>query len=128
MLSDEIREVQEDDSELFEGLTSQQVFLWLQGLFLFALVWTVASTINADSRRKFDLFFRNLIMGLDDNNPRPKSVKLTKNNTFPEKGNLVPVSSFVRLFLSYYNCLDPVFQSNQNVWTKQGLYKEPRTI
>lgn len=102
MLSDEIREVQEDDSELFEGLTSQQVFLWLQGLFLFALVWTVASTINADSRRKFDLFFRNLIMGLDDNNPRPKSVKLTKNNTFPEKGNLVPVRSFVCLFLSYY--------------------------
>uniref|UniRef100_A0A667I2I8 Dynein axonemal heavy chain 3 n=1 Tax=Lynx canadensis TaxID=61383 RepID=A0A667I2I8_LYNCA len=64
---------------------SQQIFLWLQGLFLFALVWTVAGTINADSRKKFDLFFRNLIMGMDDNNPRPKSVKLTKNNIFPER-------------------------------------------
>uniref|UniRef100_A0A667IGB4 Dynein axonemal heavy chain 3 n=1 Tax=Lynx canadensis TaxID=61383 RepID=A0A667IGB4_LYNCA len=77
--------------ELFEGPTSQQIFLWLQGLFLFALVWTVAGTINADSRKKFDLFFRNLIMGMDDNNPRPKSVKLTKNNIFPERGNLGPV-------------------------------------
>ncbi|XP_019505362.1 PREDICTED: dynein heavy chain 3, axonemal [Hipposideros armiger] len=86
-LLDEIREIK-DDSESPEGLTSQQVFLWLQGLFLFALVWTVSSTINTDGRRKFDLFFRNLIMGLDDNNPRPKSVKLTKNNIFPERGSI----------------------------------------
>nr|XP_019607160.1 PREDICTED: dynein heavy chain 3, axonemal [Rhinolophus sinicus] len=87
-LLDEIREIKEDDSESPEGLTSQQVFLWLQGLFLFALVWTVASTINTGGRRKFDLFFRNLIMGLDDNNPRPKSVRLTKNNIFPERGSI----------------------------------------
>uniref|UniRef100_A0A7N5JN32 Dynein axonemal heavy chain 3 n=1 Tax=Ailuropoda melanoleuca TaxID=9646 RepID=A0A7N5JN32_AILME len=69
-------------------LSQMKIFLWLQGLFLFALVWTVAGTINADSRKKFDLFFRNLIMGMDDNNPRPKSVKLTKNNIFPEKGSI----------------------------------------
>ncbi|XP_044602978.2 dynein axonemal heavy chain 3 isoform X2 [Equus asinus] len=87
-LLDEIREVDKEESELFEGLTSQQIFLWLQGLFLFALVWTVAGTINADSRKKFDLFFRNLIMGMDDNHPRPKSVKLTKNNIFPERGSI----------------------------------------
>ncbi|XP_072798825.1 dynein axonemal heavy chain 3 isoform X1 [Vicugna pacos] len=87
-LLDEIRETEEEESELFEGLTNQQIFLWLQGLFLFALVWTVAGTINTDSRKKFDLFFRNLIMGMDDNNPRPKSVKLTKNNIFPERGSI----------------------------------------
>nr|XP_036848129.1 dynein heavy chain 3, axonemal [Manis javanica] len=87
-LLDEIRQVEEKESDLLEGLTNQQIFLWLQGLFLFALVWTVAGSINADSRKKFDLFFRNLIMGMDDNNPRPKSVKLTKNNIFPEKGSI----------------------------------------
>uniref|UniRef100_A0A8C0MC70 Dynein axonemal heavy chain 3 n=1 Tax=Canis lupus familiaris TaxID=9615 RepID=A0A8C0MC70_CANLF len=86
LLPYEIREIDEE-SELYEGLTSQQIFLWLQGLFLFALVWTVAGTINAESRKKFDLFFRNLIMGMDDKNPRPKSVKLTKNNIFPDRGN-----------------------------------------
>nr|XP_060504710.1 dynein axonemal heavy chain 3 isoform X1 [Panthera onca]XP_060504711.1 dynein axonemal heavy chain 3 isoform X1 [Panthera onca] len=87
-LLDEIKKIDKEESELFEGPTSQQIFLWLQGLFLFALVWTVAGTINADSRKKFDLFFRNLIMGMDDNNPRPKSVKLTKNNIFPERGSI----------------------------------------
>uniref|UniRef100_A0A8B9YXV7 Dynein axonemal heavy chain 3 n=1 Tax=Bos mutus grunniens TaxID=30521 RepID=A0A8B9YXV7_BOSMU len=40
---------------IMEGKEGQQIFLWLQGLFLFALVWTVAGTINADSRKKFDL-------------------------------------------------------------------------
>ncbi|KAM9584412.1 dynein axonemal heavy chain 3 [Trichechus inunguis] len=87
-LLDEISNVEEEESELFKGPTSQQIFLWLQGLFLFALVWTVAGTINADSRKKFDVFFRNLIMGMDDNHPRPKSVKLTKNNIFPERGSI----------------------------------------
>ncbi|XP_047390171.1 dynein axonemal heavy chain 3 isoform X4 [Sciurus carolinensis] len=87
-LLDEIREIDKEDSDLFESLSSQQVFLWLQGLFLFSLVWTVAGTINAESRKKFDLFFRNLIMGMDDSHPRPKSVKLTKNNIFPDRGSI----------------------------------------
>uniref|UniRef100_A0A8C7GT98 Dynein axonemal heavy chain 3 n=1 Tax=Oncorhynchus kisutch TaxID=8019 RepID=A0A8C7GT98_ONCKI len=69
------------------SLMSQQVTMWLQGLFLFAVVWSVGGTINGDSRNKFDAFYRNLIMGMDDNHPRPKSVKLTKNNVFPERGD-----------------------------------------
>ncbi|KAG8513614.1 Dynein heavy chain 3, axonemal [Galemys pyrenaicus] len=87
-LLDEVKNISEEESEVAEGPTSQQIFLWLQGLFLFALVWTVAGTINADGRKKFDGFFRNLIMGMDDNNPRPKSVKITKNNIFPERGSI----------------------------------------
>ncbi|KAG9476993.1 hypothetical protein GDO78_002401 [Eleutherodactylus coqui] len=71
-----------------EPLSSQQITLWLQGLFLFALVWTIGGTINGDSRRKFDVFYRNLLMGMDDRHPRPKSVKLTKNNVFPERGTV----------------------------------------
>ncbi|KAL0617697.1 Dynein heavy chain 3, axonemal [Plecturocebus cupreus] len=83
--SDEIRAAEEEEMELLEGLSSQQIFLWLQGLFLFSLVWTVAGTINADSRKKFDVFFRNLILGMNGDHPRPKSVRLTKNNIFPER-------------------------------------------
>ncbi|XP_014014461.1 dynein axonemal heavy chain 3 [Salmo salar] len=71
-----------------EPMSSQQVTMWLQGLFLFAVVWSVGGTINGDSRNKFDAFYRNLIMGMDDNHPRPKSVKLTKNNVFPERGTI----------------------------------------
>uniref|UniRef100_A0A669PS64 Dynein axonemal heavy chain 3 n=1 Tax=Phasianus colchicus TaxID=9054 RepID=A0A669PS64_PHACC len=61
---DEIRQPEEEGKE---SMSSQQITLWLQGLFLFALVWTIAGTIDADSRKKFDLFYRNL------------------NNIFPEK-------------------------------------------
>ncbi|XP_010216373.1 PREDICTED: dynein heavy chain 3, axonemal [Tinamus guttatus] len=81
-------EIKKNDEEEEESMSSQQIFLWLQGLFLFALVWTVAGTIDADSRKKFDLFYRNLLLGMDDGNPRPKSVKLTRNNIFPEKGSV----------------------------------------
>ncbi|XP_030068202.1 dynein axonemal heavy chain 3 [Microcaecilia unicolor] len=71
-----------------ETMSSQQIILWLQGLFLFAVVWSIGGTINAESRKKFDVFYRNLIMGMDDEHPRPKSVKLTKNNIFPERGSV----------------------------------------
>ncbi|XP_028914074.1 dynein heavy chain 3, axonemal isoform X2 [Ornithorhynchus anatinus] len=84
-LLDEIKNAGENEEE---SLTNQQIFLWLQGLFLFAVVWTVGGTINSDSRKKFDVFFRNLLLGMDDSNPRPKSVKLTKNNIFPERGSV----------------------------------------
>lgn len=84
-ISDEIINSGEEGKE---PMSSQQITLWLQGLFLFALVWTIGGTINADSRKKFDCFYRNLLMGMNDQHPRPKSVKLTKNNLFPEKGKL----------------------------------------
>ncbi|KAK0140700.1 Dynein heavy chain 3, axonemal [Merluccius polli] len=71
-----------------EGMSSQQMAMWLQGLFLFAVVWSVGGTINGDSRKKFDAFYRLLITGMEDNHPRPKSVKLAKNNLFPERGSV----------------------------------------
>uniref|UniRef100_A0A672TTU8 Dynein axonemal heavy chain 3 n=1 Tax=Strigops habroptila TaxID=2489341 RepID=A0A672TTU8_STRHB len=70
------------------SMSTQQIMLWLQGLFLFALVWTIGGIIDADSRKKFDLFYRDLLMGMNDENPRPNSVKLTRNNIFPEKGSV----------------------------------------
>ncbi|NXN55853.1 DYH3 protein, partial [Rynchops niger] len=84
-LLDEIKQSEEEEKE---SVSSQQITLWLQGLFLFALVWTVGGIVDADSRKKFDLFYRNLLMGMNDENPRPKSVTLTRNNIFPEKGSV----------------------------------------
>ncbi|KAL8573170.1 Dynein heavy chain 3, axonemal [Nucella lapillus] len=66
-------------------LTPQQVTLWLQGLFLFSLVWTIGGTIMGDSKKKFDTYFRTLISGTDDSHPKPKSIKITKSNSFPER-------------------------------------------
>ncbi|XP_077172642.1 dynein axonemal heavy chain 3 [Paroedura picta] len=81
-------EIDQSSDEEGETMSSQQITLWLQGLFLFALVWTIGATINAEGRKKFDHFFRNILLGADDANPRPKSVKLTKNNIFPERGSV----------------------------------------
>ncbi|MGH0140104.1 UNVERIFIED_CONTAM: hypothetical protein FKN15_000554, partial [Acipenser sinensis] len=78
-------EVADSGKDGKEPMSSQQITLWLQGLFLFAVVWTIGGTISGESRKKFDVFYRNVIMGMDDKNPRPKSVKLTKNNVFPER-------------------------------------------
>ena len=68
-------------------MSDQQVTMWLQGLFLFAAVWSLGGTINGDSRKRFDAFYRNLIMGMDEEHPRPKTIKLSKSNLFPERGN-----------------------------------------
>ena len=85
-LMDEIKASGIDDDETeHEKLTNQQITLWLQGLFLFSLVWSVGGTLSGDSRKKFDHYFRHLISGTDDHHPKPKSVKLTKNNIFPER-------------------------------------------
>nr|KAG5713480.1 hypothetical protein BaRGS_025028 [Batillaria attramentaria] len=67
------------------ALTPQQVTLWLQGLFLFSLVWTIGGTAMGDSKKKFDVFFRTLISGTDNDHPKPKSIKITKSNSFPER-------------------------------------------
>uniref|UniRef100_A0A671XYF8 Dynein axonemal heavy chain 7 n=1 Tax=Sparus aurata TaxID=8175 RepID=A0A671XYF8_SPAAU len=86
-------------------MSSQQITMWLQGLFLFAVVWTLGGTITGDSRKKFDVFYRNLIMGMDDEHPRPKSVQLKKTNLFPERGTVY----------DYY--FDKDGQGKWNVWT-----------
>eukprot|EP00064_Thunnus_orientalis_P010890 superscaffoldBa00001518_g10919 len=88
-----------------QNMSSQQITMWLQGLFLFAAVWTLGGTITGDSRKKFDVFYRNLIMGMDDEYPRPKSIKLKKNNIFPERGTVY----------DYYFHKDG--QGRWNVWT-----------
>nr|XP_055037339.1 dynein axonemal heavy chain 3 isoform X1 [Misgurnus anguillicaudatus]XP_055037340.1 dynein axonemal heavy chain 3 isoform X1 [Misgurnus anguillicaudatus] len=81
-------EIDQSGQEGREPMTGQHVTLWLQGLFLFAVVWSLGGTINGHSRKKFDAFYRNLIMGAIANHPRPQSVKLTKNNVFPERGTV----------------------------------------
>uniref|UniRef100_A0A8C4DXT9 Dynein axonemal heavy chain 3 n=1 Tax=Dicentrarchus labrax TaxID=13489 RepID=A0A8C4DXT9_DICLA len=100
-LMDEISASGASDTQM----SSQQITMWLQGLFLFAVVWTLGGTITGDSRKKFDVFYRNLIMGMDDEHPRPKSIKLKKNNIFPERGSVY----------DYYFHKDG--QGQWNVWT-----------
>uniref|UniRef100_A0A8D0CCX0 Dynein axonemal heavy chain 3 n=1 Tax=Scleropages formosus TaxID=113540 RepID=A0A8D0CCX0_SCLFO len=79
-------EIAESGTPGKDSLSCQQMMQWLQGLFVFAVVWGLGGTINGESRKKFDAFFRNLVAGTNDEHPRPKSVTLPKN-VFPEKGH-----------------------------------------
>uniref|UniRef100_A0A8C5C287 Dynein axonemal heavy chain 3 n=1 Tax=Gadus morhua TaxID=8049 RepID=A0A8C5C287_GADMO len=62
--------------------------MWLQGLFLFAVVWSVGGTINGDSRKRFDVYYRLLITGAESEHPPPKNIQLSKSNLFPERGSV----------------------------------------
>lgn len=44
--------------------------------------------MNGESRRKFDTWFRKLLLDQDSDHPRPKMFKLAKNQLFPDKGNI----------------------------------------
>jgi len=55
-----------------------QVTLWLQGLFQFAVVWSIGSTVTGMSRKGFDEFYRRLLNGLNTDHPKPNTCKITK--------------------------------------------------
>jgi dynein heavy chain len=63
-------------------ISSLQVTLHLQGMFLFSLIWSLGAALQGDSRKKFDGFFRNIINGTDADCPKPKSIKITKVGTY----------------------------------------------
>ena len=55
-----------------------QSSVWIPCLFIFCVVWTLGGTMTGDSRKKFDVFYRLLVSGTDQDHPRPKTVKLNK--------------------------------------------------
>lgn len=66
------------------------------------MVWSIGGTINGDSRKKFDAFFRLLISGTDKDHPKPGNIKMTKvkETTFFYDGLIGVFPSFVcRLFI-----------------------------
>nr|XP_026485669.1 dynein heavy chain 3, axonemal [Vanessa tameamea] len=72
---------------LLEG-ESQFSTVWLQCTFIFSLLWGLCATINGESRKGFDTFFRKLLDGNNNTYPKPKSFKLNKNQLFLDKDTL----------------------------------------
>ncbi|CAF3510924.1 unnamed protein product [Rotaria socialis] len=73
------------DGKAYPELNANTMLLWLQGLFLFSLIWGLAGTITGDSRKKFDTFLRDFLTGALEEYPKPKSIKFSKANIFPER-------------------------------------------
>lgn len=82
--------------------------VWVLCNLIFSIVWGLCGTINSKIRfnlkyvsdkicniilffidigkKRFDVFFRKLIDGSNEEFPRPTNFKLSKNQLFPEKG------------------------------------------
>ncbi|XP_068084555.1 dynein axonemal heavy chain 3 [Anabrus simplex] len=92
------RFVESSELHLFHSFTrlftclledEQQVStIWVQCVLIFCLVWGLAATITGESRVHFDSFFRNIIYGVDDQNPKPAKFKLAKEQLFPSRGTV----------------------------------------
>lgn len=55
------------DPKKFASYVTKEVFTWIEGMFFFALIWSIGITGDTNSRSKFDLFLRKIIAsGIDD--------------------------------------------------------------
>ena len=105
--------------------------MWLQGLFLFCLIWTVGGTITGDSRKKFDIYFRTLISGTDPDHPKPKSVKITKVCCFVillQQGYFNFYSVFTSSHLNCYSCLKRIICFKNNDFFQSNSFPERNTV
>lgn len=59
-------------------IAQTQSVIWVQCLFIFSVIWTLGGTMTGDSRKKFDVFYRTLVSGTDQDHPKPKVIKLSK--------------------------------------------------
>jgi dynein heavy chain, axonemal len=59
------------DPKKFASYVTKEVFTWIEGMFFFALIWSIGITGDTSSRAKFDLFLRKIIAsGIDDEEKR----------------------------------------------------------
>lgn len=55
------------DPKKFAAYVTKEVFTWIEGMFLFGLIWSIGITGDTNSRAKFDIFLRRIIAsGIDD--------------------------------------------------------------
>jgi len=51
------------DPKKFAAYVTKEVFTWIEGMFLFALIWSIGITGDTNSRVKFDIFLRKILAG-----------------------------------------------------------------
>lgn len=84
VLLDEIKG--QEKAEGSNRMSTSQISSWLTSLFIFSIVWSVGAIIDGKSREKFDFFYRELVGGHNKDFPKPKDIKLSKQNIFPDAG------------------------------------------
>ncbi len=67
------------------GLTEQTITLWLQGIFVFSLIWSLGTALPLQHRVRFSEVLRELLSGQNPLYERPPTVKFAKSNSIPER-------------------------------------------
>lgn len=62
--------------------------IWLQCILLFSIIWGFSSNLVSDSKKSFDVYFRKLLSGIDDDIEKPKGFKLSKQQMIPDRGTI----------------------------------------
>ena len=45
-----------------------------QAAIMFSIPWSIGGVLDSDSREKFDAFYREVLLGKDEENPIPKNI------------------------------------------------------
>ena len=72
------------DEKKFKSFNPQEVLNWLEGMFIFALIWSLGAPLNSDSRNKFDYFLRKIMDG-EINEEEKKRLNLLDTVPMPAK-------------------------------------------
>ena len=51
------------EEEFFRSLENKAVLQMIDNCILFSLIWSVCASVNTDSRKTFDTFFKKLLRG-----------------------------------------------------------------
>jgi dynein heavy chain len=72
------------DAKKMNTFPPAEVVNWLEGMFIFALIWSLGASLNSDSRNKFDYFLRKIMDG-EINEEDKKRLNLLDTVPMPAK-------------------------------------------
>ncbi|XP_067685210.1 dynein axonemal heavy chain 3-like [Haliotis asinina] len=92
-IPEEGEEEEEEEEPVATSLTDQKIIEertnMIISYFFFSIVWSIGATLDANSRLKFDEFFRSLCeMEATGKYPRPKNLKFARGLMIPKKGSV----------------------------------------
>ncbi|PVD24358.1 hypothetical protein C0Q70_14839 [Pomacea canaliculata] len=57
-----------------DSADNKHLRFWLAAALMFSIPWSIGGCLDVDSRKKFDVFYRDLLSGKFDENPVPKEI------------------------------------------------------
>jgi dynein heavy chain len=82
------------DAERIAEMNENLVVVWLDSLFLFALIWSVGASVDEDGRKKFDSMLRKLLVNDLDSKPA-SDLKVWMTSPARKVTQLIPEGGFM---------------------------------